>query len=611
MAPSRRLLPIAIGTCFFVSPVSAQDPRAQDSPADAVVVTATRTPQRASRLTSDVTVISREAIEQAGQSSLVQVLQSQPGLQVTSNGGLGSAASVFLRGTNSDHVLVLLDGLRMGSATLGTTAFQNIPPGQIERIEILRGPASALYGADAIGGVIQIFTRAPEGAPRPRGSAGYGSYRTGEYSAGYGGTVEDTSFNVNAGHLASRSFSATRPASTSFNPDRDPYRNTSLSARLAHRLSVNHELGATFFGSEGRTHFDAFPAAFDHFLDQTLAAWGLYSRNRFTPAWTSTLRIGRGLDDTTAVSGATPSVFKTEQGQATWQNDVRTPLGELLLAAEYLNQKVTSTTNYPVKERTIRSLAAGYTGHYGAHTLQANLREDDNSQFGDRTTGSLGYGYAIAPGWRLSAGYGTAFKAPSFNQLYFPGFGNPNLRPESARNGEAALRYDGRAHSAGLVAYRNRVRDLIVNVSVPGTGLVRPANVNRAEIKGVTLTYGYSADGWSVRANADFLDPRDEASGRLLPRRAKRHGALALARESGPWSAGVELFASGYRYDDTANTRRLGGYALANLFAAYRLTPSWSLLARVNNVFDKEYELVRTFATPRRNAFVALRYEAL
>lgn len=609
MAPIRRLLPIAIGTHLFIPAVSAQNQPAASLPE--IVVTATRTPQRVTELTSDITVITREEIEQAGHSSLVQILQSQPGLQITTNGGLGTAASVFMRGTNSDHVLVLVDGMRMSSATLGTTSFQHIPPSQIERIEIVRGPASALYGADAIGGVIQIFTCAPEGAPRPRASGGYGTYHSQEYTAGYGGTVGDTSFNVNARYFESRSFSTTKPTSTSFNPDRDPYRNKSVSARLAHRLSANHELGATFFGSEGRAHFDAAPRAFDHFLDQTLAAYGLYSRNRFLPAWTSTLRVGRGLDDTTAVSGATPSVFKTEQNQAMWQNNLRTPLGELLLAAEYLKQEVTSTVSFPVSERTNRSLLGGYTGRYGAHILQANVREDDNSQFGDHTTGSLGYGYAIAPGWRLSAGYGTAFKAPSFNQLYFPGFGNPNLRPESSRNIEGALRYDAAAHSAGLVGYRNRVRDLIVNVVNPGTGLLQPANVNVAEINGITLTYGYSREGWSMRVNADFLDPKDETTGKLLPRRAKRHGAVAIARESGPWSAGVEVFASDFRYDDTANTRRLGGYALVNVFASYRLARSWSLLARVNNLFDKEYELVRTFATAGLNALVTLRYETL
>ena len=603
MISIRRLLPIAIGTFFCASPISAQVPELP-----ATVVTATRTPQRVTDLTSDVTLITREQIEQAGHSSLAQILQAQPGIQVTTSGGLGTVASVFMRGTNSDHIVVLVDGLRMSSATLGTTAFQNIPPSQIERIEIVRGPASSLYGADAIGGVIQIFTRAPEGPPRARASAGYGTYRTQEYTAGFGGTLGDTSFSLNAGHIDSGSFSATRPTSPNFNPDRDSYRNTSVSARAAHRLSGDHELGATFFGSKGRNHFDSFPAAFDHVQDQTLAAYGLYSRNRFLPAWTSTVRLGRGLDESTSVSGPT-SVFKTRQNQATWQNDIKTPLGDLLLGAEYLNQKVGGNVAFTVLERTTRSLLAGYTGRYDAHTLQANVRNDHDSQFGGHATGSVGYGYALAPGWRVSAGYGTAFKAPSFNQLYFPGFGNPNLRPESSRSIEAALKYAAGAHSAGVVAYRNRVRDLIVNVFDPATFLLQPMNVNVAEIDGVTLTYGYARDGWSVRANADVVDPDDKTSGLVLPRRAKQHGALVVARDIGPWSAGAELFASGYRYDDTANTRRLGGYALVHAFASYRFTRAWSLFARVNNLFDKDYELVRTFTTPGRNVFVALRYE--
>jgi vitamin B12 transporter len=594
----------AAALAFLLCPWAA----AGEDREDAVVVTATRTPTRVSAVVSDVSVISREEIDQAGQSSLVEILQAQPGVEIAQNGGLGTNASVFLRGTNSDQVLVLVDGLRVGSATAGTTAFQNIPTSQIERIEIVRGPMSSLYGADAIGGVIQIFTRSADGPVRPRASAGYGTYHTQEYTAGIGGGA-DTTFNVNAGYLASRSFSAIDdPTSPSFNPDRDGYRNTSATARLAHRFAPDHELGGTFFWSDGRTHFDGFPGAFDHYTDQTLTAYGVYSRNRFLPAWQSLLRIGQGIDDSTTVSGPTPDVFKTVQDQVTWQNDLTTAVGNVLLAAEYLDQEVISTANFAVKDRSVWSVLAGYTGRLDRHTLQANLRLDDNSQFGEKTTGAIGYGYAFAPGWRVSAAYGTAFRAPSFNQLYFPGFGNPDLRPESSRNVEAAVRFDRGGQAAGLVAYQNQVRDLIVNVFVPATGLLRPENVNEARITGVTLTYGLALGGWMVRASADFQSPEDEATGRELPRRAREHGAISVARSAGSWTGGVEVVASGPRYDDTANTRRLDGYALVNLFGEYRLADAWTLFARINNLFDKDYELVRTFATPGFNVFAGVRY---
>jgi len=585
-------------------------------PEDAVVITATRTPTRASAVVSDVSVITREEIDQAGVSSLVEILQGQPGVEITQNGGLGTASGVFLRGTNPSQVLVLVDGLRVGSATTGTTAFQGIPPSQIERIEIVRGPMSSLYGADAIGGVIQIFTRAEPGPVRPYASAGYGTYNTQQYTAGIGGGTGDTTFNVNAGYLSSRSFSAVQdPANPFFQPDADGYRNKSATARLAHRFTPDHELGGTLFWSDGRTHFDGFFSSFDDYTDQTLAAYGVYSRNRFLPSWQSLLRIGQGSDDSTTVSGPSSSKFKTVQDQVTWQNDITTPVGTVLLAAEYLDQKVSGTTSFPVTGRTIWSALGGYTGRAGPHTLQANLRLDDNSQFGDKTTGSVGYAYAFAPDWRVSAAYGTAFRAPTFNELYFPpsfgcpSFGNPNLQPESSKNLEAGVRYERGAQTAGVIAYRNKVSDLIVASAIPGNPFcVRAENVDEAEITGVTLTYGLALAGWTVRASADFQDPKNETRDKQLPFRSKEHGALNVARSIGPWLAGLEVIASGPRYNNVANTERLAGYTLVNLFGEYRIGNDWSLFARVNNLFDKDYQLVQGFATPGFNVFAGVRY---
>src|SRR3990172_8657401 len=583
---------------------------------DAVVVTATRMPTRVSAVVSDVSVITREEIEQAGVSSLTEILQAQPGVEIAQNGGLGTTSTVFLRGTNPTQVLVLVDGLRVGSATTGTTAFQDITPSQIERIEIVRGPMSSLYGADAIGGVIQIFTRAESGPVRPRASAGYGTYNTQQYTAGIGGSTGDTSFNINAGYLSSSSFSAVQdPTSPFFQPDADGYRNTSAAARLSHRLTPDDELGGTLFWSSGRTHFDGFASTFDDYTDQTLAAYGVYSKNRFLPAWQSLLRIGQGIDDSTTVSGPTSDVFKTVQDQVTWQNDLTTPIGNVLLAAEYLGQRVSGTTSFPVDDRTILSVLGGYTGRSGPHTLQANLRLDDNSQFGGETTGSVGYAYAFAPGWRVSAAYGTAFRAPTFNELYFPpafgcpSFGNPNLRPESSENLEAGVRYEGGSQTAGVIAYENRISDLIVAAAIPGNPFcVRAENVQDAQITGVTLTYGLARDGWTVRASVDIQNPKNETLDRQLPFRAKEHGAISVARSAGPWQAGIELVASGPRYNNVANTQRLGSYSLVNLFGEYRVAAGWSLFARINNLLDEDYELVQGFATPGFNVFAGVRY---
>jgi len=585
-------------------------------PEDAVVVTATRTPTRVSAVVSDVSVITREELDQAGVSSLAEILQGQAGVEITQNGGLGTTESVFVRGTNPTQVLVLIDGFRVGSATTGTTPFQAITPSQIQRIEIVRGPMSSLYGADAMGGVIQIFTRSEPGPVQPRASAGYGTYNTQQYTAGIGGGTGDTTFDLGAGYLSSSSFSAVQdPTSPFFQPDKDGYRNTTATARLAHRLTPDHELGGTVFWSSGRVHFDGFFSTFDDYTDQTLAAYGLYSRNRFLPAWQSTLRVGQSIDDSTTVSGPASDQFKTTQDQVSWQNDITTPVGNVLLAAEYLDQKVSGTTDFPVTGRTIWSALAGYTGSSGPHTLQANLRLDDNSQFGGKTTGSLGYAYTFAPGWRVSAAYGTAFRAPTFNELYFPAafgcpaFGNPNLQPESSTNLEAGVRYERGGQTAGVIAFRNRISDLIVAAAIPGNPFcVRAENVEEAEITGVTLTYGLIMGGWTVRANVDLQDPRNETQDKQLPFRAKAHGAVNVARAIGPGLVGFEVIASGPRYNNIENTQRLAGYALVNLFGELRLGSDWSLFARVNNLFDKNYQLVQGFATPGFNVFAGVRY---
>jgi vitamin B12 transporter len=593
---------------------------AADDPADEVVVTATRTPTRVSAAVSDVSVVRREEIDRAGVSTLAEILQAQPGVEITQNGGLGTNQSVFLRGTGPTQTLVLVDGFRVGSATTGTTALQALTPSQIQRVEIVRGPMSSLYGADALGGVIQVFTRAEPGPVRPRASAGFGTWNTQQYTAGIGGGEGDTSFDLGGGYLSSSSFSAVQnPASPFFQSDADGYRNTAATARIAHRLTPDHELGATGFWSGGRIHFDGFRSTFDDYTDQTLAAYGVYSRNRFLPDWQSQVRIGQGVDDAKTASGPTTSVFKTVQDQVAWQNDIATPVGSLLLAAEYLDQKVSGTTNFPVDSRTIWSGLAGYTGQTGPHTLQANLRLDDNSQFGGKTTGSVGYAYAFAPGWRASAAYGTAFRAPTFNELYFPpafgcpAFGNPNLEPESAKNLEAGVRYEHGAQTAGIIGYQNRISDLIVAAAIPGNPFcVSAQNVQDAKITGVTLTYGLVLGGWTLRASADFQNPRNETLDRQLPFRAREHGAGSIAYGVGPWQAGVEIVASGPRFSDVANTQNqvLGGYTLVNLFGEYRLGEGWALFARINNLLDKDYELVRGFATPGFNVFAGVRYAA-
>lgn len=588
----------ALAASGAVPSVHAADPAA-------VIVTATRQPARASELLSDVSVITREDIERAGQTTLEQLLARQPGVETTANGGPGTNSALFLRGAYTKQSIVLIDGLRVGSASSGEAAFARIPLAQIERIEILRGPASSLYGADAIGGVIQIFTRRGDGAPRFDASLGYGSYRTTDASAGVSGGSDVLSYSLRGGYFETAGFNAiANPANASYNPDRDGYRNANFGGSVVVRPAAGHEFGVDLLHSQGVSRYDG---AQDNKNDQTLDAYSAYTRNRFTRDWTSTLRLGRSSDDSTSrANGIAGSVFHTVQDQIAWQNDVRLPLGRALFAVEHLKQDLKSTTAYATTERTIRSLLAGWNGSLGSHRLQFNLRRDRNSQFGGKNTGFAGYGYQFDDAWRAHVSYGTAFRAPNFNELYFPNTfgalfaGNPNLKPEFARNREAGIDWERGAHRFSAVYFNNRVSDMIV-----GYPLV---NVGTATLSGTSFSYAGAAGAWSGGATLDLQRPRDDSTGKRLIRRADEQFKAHLSYAGGAWNLGGEWQLVGLRYEDTANTQRLGGYGLVNLVADYRLDREWVLFARANNLFDKRYETAKDYAVAGSSLFVGVRY---
>lgn len=568
-----------------------------------IVVTATRTPTPVRELLNDISVITQEDIQRSGQTSLPELLRTQPGIEFTANGGAGTSSSVFIRGANANHTLVLIDGMRINSVTNGTTALEKIPLAQIDRIEILRGSGSALYGSEAIGGVIQIFTKTGDAKPGWHAGAGIGSHHL--YDAALGGSMGSgaTRFSIETAHQSTGSFSAIGNAkNSSYNADNDPYRNTSVSAKLSHRLNEHHEFGATGFYSKGATHYDASPASFDSRNKQTLAAYGFYSRDRFLPDWQSQVQIGASYDDLRTAGSTGWSQIRTDQDQLSWQNDFDTRAGRFTLGTEHDWQRVTSNTVYTLTKRTVHSYFAGYQGRYGDHSMQLHVRNDDNSQFGKHSTGSAAYGYQLAKAWRASASIGTAFRAPTFNELYYPNFGNSNLQPETARNREAALHYDQGAHHASAVYFDNRIHNLIAYAS--STYL----QVQNARITGATLSYKGRVANTGVHASATWQDPRNESNHLLLNRRAQRSASAGADYATGAWAFGGDVIAAGKRFDDTANANRMGGYAVLNLNAGYRYSQDLSFLARLNNAFDKKYELARDYNTEGRNIYFGFDY---
>lgn len=612
---SRIKLTLGAFALFAAFPATAADTESEE-----VVVTATRQPTRASELISDVSVITGEQIEAAGQTSLPALLAQQPGIEYASNGSAGSNSGLYIRGTNTEHTLVLIDGMRINSATLGTTSLSRIPLSQIDRIEILRGPASALYGSEAIGGVIQIFTKQGNGPARGTFEAAYGTYGTTKLSAGFSGQEEGLRYSIQASLDDTDGFSNVKnPKSSAFNADKDGFGNGSVSGNLAYHFSKNNEIGLNTFASNGTNQYDggytAATAAKDYENEIKVSSYSLYARNQILPAWKSTVRFGRGTDDAKYLTNGTlSSSARTTQDQFSWQNDITLALGKALIAGEWLNQKVTSSSSYSASERTIKSLLTGWNAAADSHRWQVNLRRDDITQTGGKTTGSFGYGYQINNALRANVSYGTAFKAPSMNDLYFPntafvGRGNPDLKPESARNREASLHYETARHDASVTYFDNRIQDLIQWSETPaGSYFYVPQNVASAQITGWTMAYKGSYGPLMVRASVDLQDPRDKSTGKLLARRSREHATLGAEYTAGKWTLGGELVSSGKRYSDTANTERMGGYTLTNLNATYRIDRDLSLFARVNNLFDKEYELVNDYGVAGVNALVGIRY---
>ena len=613
------------GAAFtFSTPNFAQNSDAND--ADKIVVTATRQAVRVNELISDVLVISREKIEKASpQQSLGEFLAKEGGMSFSSSGKPGADGGVFIRGTNSGHTLVLIDGLRVGSATLGSASLGAIPLSQIERIEVLKGAASSLYGADALGGVIQVFTKkginSPSGTPQFNGEIAYGTDNTKSLSAGVRGQVDSLHYSLQLGGVKSDSFSSIKNRQSSiFNEDNDPYKQTNVSANVSLDLAKGHEVGISLLRSNNISHYDS--SYYDAFLeehanydfqsDTTIESASVFSKNRILDAWTSSLRLGVTVDDN--VNKGSPlrksDEFKTTQNQFMWQNDIRLPIGSLLLAYENLEQKIEANTRTPFAEtsRRISSLLAGFTGNLDKHRFQANIRGDNNSQFGRKNTGSLGYGYQITDDWRIRTAYSTGFKAPTFNDLYYPNSGNADLKPETSKNREIGVNYDTGTAQAALTYYQNEIEDMIQWAPVNG-GAWRPQNIAQAKIRGISATAKVRLGAFDIYANADWLDPKNEVTGKIAPNRAKKFGTVGFDYSYGKWQAGAEIASVGMRYNDANNRQELGGYGLLNLRASYKIDQAFSVFAKIDNALNKEYELFRDYQTPKASVFVGVRYQ--
>jgi vitamin B12 transporter len=583
---------------------------------DTLIVTATRSPTPLQRVLLPVEVIDRAAIRDSQALSLNDLLRDRAGIQLTNQGGLGKLTSLFLRGTESDHVLVLVDGVRVGSVSAGPAALQDLPLAQIERIEIVRGPLSSLYGADAIGGVIQIFTRGGHGGRRIHASVGAGSHGLWQGDAGIGFGDASAWLDLNLAHQQTDGINACRGSSTAFagcfteEPDRDGYRNTSVSLRGGWRPSDALALDASLLRAEGRNEYDASAAyGLPNVSDVTQQVAGVHARWQATGGLALSARLGSNVDDSHDFRDG------TELSHTDSRRDSASLLGEftpsnaqrISVGFDAQREHLASSAGYTVNQRWNRGLFAEYQGDLGPLLVQLAARHDDNQQFGGHSTGSLALGHRFAHGLRIALNAGTAFKAPTFNELYYPFFGNPALKPETARNLGLNLGLAAGGWDWSLDLFQNRVRDLIAY----DASLFLPNNIDGARIRGGELTANGTLAGWRVHGTAsvaDAVSTRGAYAGKRLPRRARDTARLDLDRGFGAWQLGATWRAEGARYDDLANTRRLGGNATFDLRATYAFHRDWQVLARLANVFDKRYETVAFYNQPGREWQLTLRY---
>lgn len=589
-------------------------PAVEDEPLT-INITANRTPQSNVDTLASVTVIDRGTIERLQARSVPDALRGVPGLGVSSNGGRGKSTSMFLRGTESDHLLVLVDGIRIGSVTLGTASFQDIPIDQVERIEVVRGPRSSLYGADAVGGVIQIFTRKGGGPLTPRLSAGGGSHATQDYSVGLSGGGARGWFNIGGSHLETQGFNACDTRSATLfagcyvnEPDHDGYRNTGVSARAGYRLTDALSGELHYLRGAGDNEYDGsiFSGNSTDFVQDVVGArldW------QALPAWRMSLSGGRNRDlSDNYFEGVFNDTFDSERWSATWQNDIALSAGQrLTLGADWLDDRVSGTTRYAQDSRDNAAGFAQYQGRYGEHDLTLAARRDDNQQYGGHTTGSVAWGYRLAPDLRVMASWGSAFKAPTFNELYFPFFGNPNLEPEESDSFELGLAGQHARVDWSLNAYQTLI-DQMIGFDAFWT----PVNIAKARIRGLEAIASTQLAGWDLSANLSALDPEnrghDANRGNRLPRRARLMGEIDADRRFGAWRVGATLRGEGKRYDDLANQHRLGGFVTADLRLAYALHRDWTLEGKLANLLDKGYQTARLFEQDGRNAMLTVRY---
>lgn len=580
-----------------------------------VVVTANRSEQLLTDAIPNTTVIGRDVIDRSQATDLASLLASEASIQFTQNGGRGSSASIYLRGAASLQVLVLVDGVSLTRQdTSGSVGIENIMLDQVDRVEIVRGNVSAIYGSGAIGGVIQIFTRAATGKPLAFASVEVGSLSSVRSSAGISGGFEKTKFTIGVGQQKTDGFSAMNPKQyPSENPDADGFKNTNYNLGISQEILKGHSFGLRAQGSDAEFDFDGGGSGTSQDIHKgrsTLNTWQIFSQNQINKAWGSKFTYSESRDRSVADALKAPSYpyFSdaiTNTKAINWTNSVY--IDDFLITAgiENQNQAIAmifsddySPTNLN-RTREVMSFFVGLSGSSGSHSFQLNARNDKASSLNSNNTGYLGYGYQLNPSFKLLASSSTAFNLPTLGYLFDPSYGNPNLQPETAQSSELGLQWAEEGQVFRATSFTTKTSNLLEYDNNSN----KFSNVSNVVNKGVELSYSGSFNTGKVRASLTSQDPIDQTTGKRLNRRPATMASLGFSFPISDWSVGADI-----RYTDSRpdKTNTLPAYSVLDLKARYSVTKEIDLTARIDNALNEDYQTAYGYNQPRRAGYVGL-----
>lgn len=614
---------ILLASLVLITNVGAPDSAvAQRSQADTAyyelpltLVTATRSEERIDRVASSVTVLTREELDQAQIRTVEEALRSVPGLDIVRSGSAGKASSAFLRGANSTHTLVLVDGVQVNSPTNGGFDFSSLTTDNIERIEVVRGPQSALYGSNAVGGVINILTREGQGKPE------WGLYSEG----GRYGTLKGAGTASGAFKWLGYSAAVSRTKTEGLFKN-DDYANTTLSSRLAVtpvasvRVGLMAQGALDELGVPGQRTISYNPSARQKNRNLLLAYRLDHRVSRF---WDYQLRLSRATQQLNYDDPANQFISKirTVANALDWQSNLMAgPLYRLTFGYEWrgLSGKTDSASpfgNTNINRRITQQ--AAYIQEYldisDKVQITAGLRFDHHSTFGWHRSVRLTAGATLPTATRFKGSFGTGYRAPSLDELYYPDFGNPNLKPERSRTYDVGVEQPlaGRRAVIGVTWFETRFRDLI--------GFDQnfvPANLVRAKTKGLEATGTFRPDTrLTFGASYTYLLTKDETTGERLRRRPKHHTNLSVdALPTRSVRVSTRFAVIGQRFDDSfdfslplVDRRRLyDGYAKLDLAVSWAVLPHLTLNWRVENALNRNYAEAAGYPSPKINVISGL-----